>query len=112
MITPMKIEHFKQFKTAAWSVTHSCMCTSPPPGDLQALYGVDVEAMLEDEVAWLGNFQPSEHPELRDTDNRLLAGHLNLIRTLFTCQNIHKEEYGRSSAVVLPFQVWKNPDDL
>ncbi|XP_052775472.1 ubiquitin carboxyl-terminal hydrolase 24-like isoform X3 [Mya arenaria] len=62
----------------------------------QALYQVEVPDMLEDEVAWLGNFVPSEHPELKETDNLLLAGHLKLIRTLFTCDDISKEDYGKS----------------
>ena len=52
--------------------------------------------MLEDEVAWLSNFVPSEHHELKETDNSLLAGHLKLIKTLFTCDGVSKEEHGRS----------------
>ena len=51
--------------------------------------------MLEDEVAWLSNFVPSEHHELKETDNSLLAGHLKLIKTLFTCDGVSKEEHGR-----------------
>ena len=51
--------------------------------------------MLEDEIAWLSNFVPSEHLELKETDNCLLAGHLKLIKTLFTCEGVNKEEYGK-----------------
>ena len=46
-------------------------------------------SMLEDEVAWLGNFVPSIHPDMSDTDNSLLAGHLKLISTLLTCEGVH-----------------------
>jgi hypothetical protein len=52
-------------------------------------------AMLEDEVAWLGNFVPSQHPDMSDTDNSLLAGHLKLITTLLTCEGVDEEEHGR-----------------
>ena len=61
----------------------------------QKQYQVDISAMLEDEVAWLSNFVPTEHPDLKETDNVLLAGHLKLIKTLFTCEGICKEEYGK-----------------
>jgi ubiquitin carboxyl-terminal hydrolase 9/24 len=62
----------------------------------QKQYQVDISGMLEDEVAWLSNFVPTEHPDLMDTDNMLLAGHLKLIKTLFTCEGICKEEYGNT----------------
>ena len=63
----------------------------------QSLLQVDVPQMLEDEVAWLSNFVPSEHHELKETDNSLLAGHLKLIKTLFTCDGVSKEEHGTYS---------------
>lgn len=53
-------------------------------------------SMLEDEVAWLGNFVPSIHPDMSDTDNSLLAGHLKLITTLLTCEGVDPEENGRT----------------
>ena len=56
---------------------------------------VDIPGMLEDELAWLSNFVPTEHPDLKETDNLLLAGHIKLIRTLFTCEEISKEENGK-----------------
>lgn len=56
---------------------------------------IDCKSMLEDELAWLGNFVPSENCELKETDNILLAGHLKLLRTLFTCDNVSKEEHGK-----------------
>lgn len=67
-----------------------CICTV---GE-QAQYQVDIPGMLEDELAWLSNFVPTEHPDLKETDNLLLAGHIKLIRTLFTCEGICKEENG------------------
>ena len=51
--------------------------------------------MLEDEIAWLRNFEITSNPDLIDADNLLLAGHLKLIRTLFTCEGVDKEEFGK-----------------
>ena len=51
-------------------------------------------SMLEDEVAWLGNYVPSPHPDLSDTDNSLLAGHLKLITTRITWEGGEPEENG------------------
>lgn len=67
-----------------------CLLTAELQEDMQ----LDVASMLEDEIAWLSNFAPSRHAELQTMDNTLLAGHLHLIRTLFTCQGINKEELG------------------
>ena len=55
---------------------------------------VDISSMLEDEMAWLANFQPSGNPELRETDNTLLAGHLKMIKTLLTCEGLDKKAIG------------------
>lgn len=62
--------------------------------EMQKELQLDMESVLEDEIAWLSNFVPSRHAELQTTDNTLLAGHLQLIRTLFTCKGISKEEHG------------------
>ena len=51
--------------------------------------------MLEDEIGWLSNFVPSDGHGVRDTDNMLMAGHVRLIRTLLTCQNINKVDIGK-----------------
>ena len=64
--------------------------------------------MLEDEIAWLSNFMPSEHQELKETDNCLLAGHLKLIKTLFTCESVSKEEYGRYLPTWLSTSFWRS----
>ncbi|CAL1529935.1 unnamed protein product [Lymnaea stagnalis] len=58
--------------------------------------GIDLESMLEDEIAWLSNFVPSRHADLQQTDNTLLAGHLKLIRTLLTCEGVDKAGHGSS----------------
>ncbi len=50
--------------------------------------------MLEDETAWLCNFVPSKNPELHQTDNTLLAGHLKLVKTLLTCDGVDKKDVG------------------
>ncbi|XP_052274227.1 ubiquitin carboxyl-terminal hydrolase 24-like isoform X2 [Dreissena polymorpha] len=62
----------------------------------QTQFQLNVPRMLEDEVGWLANFVPTDHLELKTADNMLLAGHLKLIRTLFTCEDISKEEYGKT----------------
>lgn len=51
--------------------------------------------MLEDEIAWLTNFTPCESPFKQETDNALLAGHLHLMQTLFTCEGVNKESFGK-----------------
>lgn len=64
--------------------------------------------MLEDEVAWLGNFVPSLHPDMSDTDNSLLAGHLKLITTLLTCEGVDEEEHGRWKKIKWQFKwIWE-----
>lgn len=55
---------------------------------------LNVRSMLDDEIAWLGNFVPSEASSLSDVDNSLLAGHLRFIRTLFSCSSIDKSLFG------------------
>lgn len=61
----------------------------------QKKLSLEIPTMLEDEINWLGNFVPSTNVDLSDTDNSLLAGHLKLIKTLFTCEGVDKEEFGR-----------------
>jgi ubiquitin carboxyl-terminal hydrolase 9/24 len=65
--------------------------------DDQERLGVNVSSMLEDELAWLSNFVPSENADNRDIDNILLAGHLKLIKTLLTCAGVDKRDFGRSN---------------
>jgi len=60
---------------------------------------LNVRSMLDDEIAWLGNFVPSEAGDLSEIDNSLLAGHLRFIRTLFACSAIDKSLFGTTSTV-------------
>ncbi|XP_029106559.1 ubiquitin carboxyl-terminal hydrolase 24 isoform X1 [Scleropages formosus] len=55
-------------------------------------------AMLEDEINWLDNFEPTWTAELEtsEADNILLAGHLHLIKTLLSLCGTEKEQFGPS----------------
>ncbi|XP_048108000.1 ubiquitin carboxyl-terminal hydrolase 24 [Alosa alosa] len=55
-------------------------------------------AMLEDEISWLDNFEPTWTAELEtsEADNILLAGHLRLIKTLLSLCGNEKEQLGSS----------------
>ncbi|XP_067240923.1 ubiquitin carboxyl-terminal hydrolase 24 isoform X4 [Chanodichthys erythropterus] len=55
-------------------------------------------AMLEDEISWLDNFEPTWTNELEtsEADNILLAGHLRLIKTLLSLCGSEKEQFGPS----------------
>lgn len=52
--------------------------------------------MLEDEISWLDNFEPSWSSEMEtsEADNILLAGHLRLIKTLLSLCGSEKEHLG------------------
>ncbi|BFY99847.1 hypothetical protein BsWGS_02887 [Bradybaena similaris] len=71
-----------------------CRLLENMPLTEQKRLGLDIESMLEDEIAWLSNFVPSRHSDLNQTDNTLLAGHLKLIRTLLTCEDSSKVDHG------------------
>ncbi|TSK58130.1 Ubiquitin carboxyl-terminal hydrolase 24 [Bagarius yarrelli] len=55
-------------------------------------------AMLEDEISWLDNFEPTWTSELETSgaDNILQAGHLRLIKTLLSLCGNEKEQFGPS----------------
>ncbi|KAH0618572.1 hypothetical protein JD844_017919, partial [Phrynosoma platyrhinos] len=55
-------------------------------------------AMLEDEITWLDNFEPTRAAECEtsEADNVLLAGHLRLIKTLLSLCGTEKEMLGSS----------------
>ncbi|KAJ3599696.1 hypothetical protein NHX12_033652, partial [Muraenolepis orangiensis] len=55
-------------------------------------------AMLEDEISWLDNFEPSWSSEMEtsEADNILQAGHLRLIKTLLSLCGKEKEQLGPS----------------
>ena len=72
-------------------------------GEFQKKSNLDISQMLEDEIDWLCNFTRSKHPDLEETDNVLLAGHLKLIKTLFTCEGVDKEESGIKFNLIIYF---------
>uniref|UniRef100_A0A3B3YMA8 Ubiquitin carboxyl-terminal hydrolase 24 n=1 Tax=Poecilia mexicana TaxID=48701 RepID=A0A3B3YMA8_9TELE len=59
---------------------------------------VSAANMLEDEISWLDNFEPSWSSEMEtsEADNILLAGHLRLIKTLLSLCGNEKEHLGLS----------------
>uniref|UniRef100_A0A4W6CTL3 ubiquitinyl hydrolase 1 n=1 Tax=Lates calcarifer TaxID=8187 RepID=A0A4W6CTL3_LATCA len=59
---------------------------------------VSAATMLEDEISWLDNFEPSWSSEMETSqaDNILLAGHLRLIKTLLSLCGNEKEHLGPS----------------
>ncbi|XP_023275887.1 ubiquitin carboxyl-terminal hydrolase 24 [Seriola lalandi dorsalis] len=59
---------------------------------------VSSATMLEDEISWLDNFEPSWSSEMEtsEADNILLAGHLRLIKTLLSLCGSEKEHLGAS----------------
>ncbi|XP_070563005.1 ubiquitin carboxyl-terminal hydrolase 24-like isoform X2 [Ptychodera flava] len=56
---------------------------------------INCSSMLEDETAWLDNFDPSEQYENIETDEIILTGHLRLLNTLFTCDGIDKKKFSK-----------------
>ena len=58
--------------------------------DDQRQLQLNVVSMLSDEVDWLRNFVTSQNEHVHETDNLLLAGHLNLLHTLLTCDGVDK----------------------
>lgn len=73
----------------------ACRLLTDSEDDSQGLF-VDVSQMLEDEIAWLHSFSPSENPKDQATDSTLMAGHFKFIRTLISCNEDRKDEVGKS----------------
>lgn len=69
----------------------------PPPATEMDQLHISPAAMLEDEINWLDNFEPSWTAELETSaaDNTLLAGHLRLIKTLLSLCGTEKEQLGQ-----------------
>lgn len=74
---------------------------------ITALFSIDTEMeqleispalMLEDEISWLDNFEPTWTSELEtsEADNILQASHLRLIKTLLSLCGNEKEQFGSS----------------
>lgn len=63
---------------------------------------VDVAQMLEDEIAWLHSFSPSDSPHDRSMDATLMTGHFHLVRTLVACNgDERKADVGQSLVATL-----------
>lgn len=70
--------------------------TSPHAASEMEVVKVSTATMLEDEISWLDNFEPSWSSEMEtsEADNILLAGHLRLIKTLLSLCGNEKEHLG------------------
>ncbi len=63
--------------------------------DKQNILNINAKQLLSDELIWLSSYTVSSiSNELRIIDNILFFGHLKFIRTLLTCENIDKNEFG------------------
>lgn len=71
---------------------------SPPQASEMEVLKVSAATMLEDEISWLDNFEPSWSSEMEtsEADNILLAGHLRLIKTLLSLCGNEKEHLGEA----------------
>lgn len=72
---------------------------SPPQASEMEVLKVSAATMLEDEISWLDNFEPSWSSEMEtsEADNILLAGHLRLIKTLLSLCGNEKEHLGEQT---------------
>ena len=72
-----------------------CQLTENLTKPMQAILNIDATQILTEELNWLSNYTMSSNSnELRTIDNILFMGHLRFIRTLLTCANINKTEFG------------------
>uniref|UniRef100_A0A671UUN3 Ubiquitin carboxyl-terminal hydrolase 24 n=1 Tax=Sparus aurata TaxID=8175 RepID=A0A671UUN3_SPAAU len=73
------------------------LCPPPLASEMEVIK-VSAATMLEDEISWLDNFEPSWSSEMEtsEADNILLAGHLRLIKTLLSLCGSEKEHLGPS----------------
>ncbi len=92
-----------------------CRLLSSLTSTEQRQLGLDASSMLRDEVAWLSNFSPyaaagggggrggggagggagGDGAATEAADNALLAGHINVVRGLLTCDGVERREAGR-----------------
>lgn len=85
-----------------------CNLSLPPPASEMEVVKVSAATMLEDEISWLDNFEPSWSSEMEtsEADNILLAGHLRLIKTLLSLCGSEKEHLGelRHAHITAPIE--------
>jgi ubiquitin carboxyl-terminal hydrolase 9/24 len=72
-----------------------CQLTENLTKQMQIILNINAKQLLNDEFIWLSTYTVSlTSTELRQIDNILFMGHLRFIRTLLTCANINKIEFG------------------
>jgi ubiquitin carboxyl-terminal hydrolase 9/24 len=72
-----------------------CQLTENLTNEKQNLLNINAKQLLSDELIWLSSYTVSSiSNQLRIIDNILFLGHLKFIRTLLTCENIDKNEFG------------------
>jgi ubiquitin carboxyl-terminal hydrolase 9/24 len=72
-----------------------CQLTENLTQEKQDILDINAKQFLTEELTWLSTYTVSSTSnELRQIDNILFMGHLKLIRTLLTCENIDKNEVG------------------
>jgi len=72
-----------------------CQLTENLTKQMQITLNINAKQILTDEFNWLSTYAVSTTSnELRTIDNILFIGHLRFIRTLLTCENINKIEFG------------------
>ncbi|CAF0908766.1 unnamed protein product [Adineta steineri] len=73
-----------------------CQLTENLTIEKQEILNINAKQLLKDEFTWLSTYTVSlTSNELRIIDNILFLGHLKFIRTLLTCENIDKNEFGQ-----------------
>ncbi|XP_038074652.1 ubiquitin carboxyl-terminal hydrolase 24-like isoform X2 [Patiria miniata] len=65
--------------------------------DDQQFLNINPTSMITDEIDWLNNFEPcdSDEASFQQTDNIIIAGHLQLAKTLLTCEGMDKKKIGK-----------------
>ena len=72
-----------------------CYLTENLSQSMQTILHLNARQVLNNEFNWLSTYTVSTASnELRTIDNILFMGHLKFIRTLLTCENINKIEFG------------------
>lgn len=88
--------HYQYPDTKILNVLFSACCSVCASASEMEVINVSPANMLEDEISWLDNFEPSWSSEMEtsEADNVLLAGHLRLIKTLLSLCGNEKEHLG------------------
>ena len=72
-----------------------CQLTENLNKQMQIMLNINAKQILTTELNWLSDYTVSTTSnEIRAIDNILFMGHLRFIRTLLTCENVDKIEFG------------------